>query len=280
MAARAARGVLHARSRGAGRRRHVPAHHLVDVHRAGRRVHVLRHIPGSRQYDPGNVELGDSARRVRAARRMAVIAARVPPRRGLVAVGRDGLDAGGRQLRAPAPPVQAPPRRGAEAGGPGRRAGTCRKLTAESASKGSPRGSLGVLSSYRAIEEAVMRTRWLVGLTGAALGLVGVQASAHHGWAGQQQDQSEITGKLKTDVSLAGAHGSMQIVDDKGQTWDVTLAPAARTERAGLKPGVIPMGATVTIRGNRNSDPQRFEMKTVRVTHDGKNYDVYPDRIS
>jgi hypothetical protein len=125
-----------------------------------------------------------------------------------------------------------------------------------------------------------MRTRWLVVLTGAALGLLGVQASAHHGWAGQQQEQTEITGKLKTDVSLAGAHGSMQIVDDKGQVWDITLAPAARTERAGLKPGVIPMGATVTIRGNRNSDMQRFEVKTVRVTHDGKNYDVYPDRIS
>ena len=125
-----------------------------------------------------------------------------------------------------------------------------------------------------------MRTRWLVGLTGAALGLLGVQASAHHGWAGQQQEQFELTGKLQTDVSLAGAHGSMQIVDDKGQVWDITLAPAARTERAGLKPGVIPMGATVTIRGNRNSDMKRFEVKTVRVTYDGKNYDVYPDRIS
>jgi hypothetical protein len=125
-----------------------------------------------------------------------------------------------------------------------------------------------------------MRTGWFVGLSGAALGLVALQASAHHGWAGQQQDQTEVTGKLQTDVSLAGAHGSMQIVDDKGQVWDVTLAPAARTERAGLKPGVIPKGATVTVRGNRNSDMQRFEIKTVRVTHDGKNYDVYPDRIS
>ena len=125
-----------------------------------------------------------------------------------------------------------------------------------------------------------MRTRWFVGLTGAALALVGLEAWAHHGWAGQQQDQSEVTGKLHTDVSLSGAHGSMQIIDDKGQVWDVTLAPAARTERAGLKPGVIPMGATVTIRGNRNSDMKRFEVKTVRVTHDGKNYDVYPDRIS
>ena len=125
-----------------------------------------------------------------------------------------------------------------------------------------------------------MRTRWFVGLTGAALGLLGLQASAHHGWAGQQQEQFELTGKLHKDVSLAGAHGSMQIVDDKGQVWDITLAPAARTENAGLKPGVIPMGATVTIRGNRNSDMQRFEVKTVRVTHNGKNYDVYPDRIS
>ena len=39
-------GVLHARSRGAGRRRDVPAHHLVDVHRARRRVHVLGRVPG------------------------------------------------------------------------------------------------------------------------------------------------------------------------------------------------------------------------------------------
>ena len=125
-----------------------------------------------------------------------------------------------------------------------------------------------------------MRKHWLVGLTGAALGLLGAQASAHHGWAGQQQEQSEITGKVKTDVDLSGPHGSMQIVDDKGQTWDVTLAPANRTQNAGLKPGVIPVGATMTIRGNRNSDLKKFEMKTVRVTYDGKNYDVYPDRIS
>ena len=124
-----------------------------------------------------------------------------------------------------------------------------------------------------------MRTRFLVGLTGVGLGLVGFQASAHHGWAGQQADQFELTGKLQTDVSLAGAHGSMQIVDDKGQVWDITLAPAARTERAGLKPGVIPMGATVTVSGHRSSDMKRFEVKTERVTHNGKNYDVYPDRL-
>jgi hypothetical protein len=124
-----------------------------------------------------------------------------------------------------------------------------------------------------------MRTRLLVGLTGAALGLIALQASAHHGWGGQQTEQFELTGKLQADVNLAGAHGSMQIVDDKGQVWDITLAPAARTERAGLKPGVIPMGATVTVSGHRNSDMKRFEVKTERVTHNGRNYDVYPDRL-
>ena len=69
-------GVLHARSRGASRRRDVPAHHLVDLHRAGRRVHVLGRVPGPRQHDSGDAELGDSARGVRAARRLAGRAAR------------------------------------------------------------------------------------------------------------------------------------------------------------------------------------------------------------
>lgn len=125
-----------------------------------------------------------------------------------------------------------------------------------------------------------MRTRNLVAMAGsAAVGLGALPALAHHGWGGQQSEQFELTGKMQADVSLAGAHGSMKIVDDKGQVWDITLAPAARTERAGLKPGVIPMGATVTVSGHRNSDMQRFEVKTERVTHEGKNYDVYPDRL-
>jgi len=83
---------------------------------------------------------------------------------------------------------------------------------------------------------------------------------------------------LKTDVSLSGPHATMQITDDKGQVWDVTLAPPPRTQTAGLMPGIIPVGGKVKIVGNRNSDLKKFEIKTVRVTYDGKNYDVYPDR--
>jgi hypothetical protein len=71
----------------------------------------------------------------------------------------------------------------------------------------------------------------------------------------------------------------MKIKDDKGQLWDLTLAPPPRTQRAGLEEGVIPVGAEVTILGKRNLDPKRFEVKTERVTYKGKNFDVYPDRL-
>ena len=114
----------------------------------------------------------------------------------------------------------------------------------------------------------------------AAVALFGAaSAYTHHGWAGQQQGQFTLSGKVQQDVSLAGPHATMKIVDDAGQVWDLTLAPPARTENAGLKPGVIPMGSRVTISGHRNSDAKRFEVKTERVTFDGRKFDVYPDRL-
>ncbi len=122
-----------------------------------------------------------------------------------------------------------------------------------------------------------MQTRF-VALAGTFALALGAPALAHHGWGGQQTDKTEISGTLKTDVSLAGPHATLQITDDKGQVWDVTLAPPPRTQNAGLMPGLIPVGAKVKIVGNRNSDLKKFEIKTVRVTYAGKNYDVYPDR--
>ena len=122
-----------------------------------------------------------------------------------------------------------------------------------------------------------MQTRF-VALAGTFALALGAPALAHHGWGGQQTDKTEISGTLKTDVSLSGPHATMQITDEKGQVWDVTLAPPPRTQNAGLMPGIIPVGAKVKIVGNRNSDLKKFEIKTVRVTYDGKNYDVYPDR--
>jgi hypothetical protein len=110
-----------------------------------------------------------------------------------------------------------------------------------------------------------------------ALTLSAVPAFAHHGWGGNSNDEFEITGTVETPVSLAGPHATMKI-RAKGQVWELTLAPPARTSSAGLKEGVIPVGAEVTIHGHRNLDPKRFEIKTERVTWNGKTFDVYPDR--
>jgi Family of unknown function (DUF6152) len=112
----------------------------------------------------------------------------------------------------------------------------------------------------------------------AALALSPMPALAHHGWGGYQDQEFELTGTVVTGVSLAGPHSTMQIRASDGQVWDLTLAPPARTERAGLKEGVIPVGATVMIHGHRNRDPKKFEVKTERVTWNGKTFNVYPDR--
>lgn len=117
-------------------------------------------------------------------------------------------------------------------------------------------------------------------LSAAVLALAAFPAAGHHGWAGQGSGEFEVSGTVEAGVSFAGPHATMQIRDADGELWDVTLAPPRRTERAGLTEDAIPVGAEVTIMGNRNSDPSRLEVKTVRVTYDGTNYDVYPNRIS
>jgi len=116
-----------------------------------------------------------------------------------------------------------------------------------------------------------------VGLGILTLSLSALPVAAHHGWAGNSDEEFELTGTVETGVSLAGPHATMKMRAD-GKVWDLTLAPPAATERAGLKEGIIPVGAMVTIHGHRNRDAKRFEVKTERVTWNGRTFNVYPDR--
>jgi hypothetical protein len=110
-----------------------------------------------------------------------------------------------------------------------------------------------------------------------ALTLAALPSYAHHGWSGNEDKQFELTGVLETPPRLSGAHATMQIRAD-GKLWDITLTPPVRTKRAGLEEGTIPVGATVTVSGHRNSNAERFEIKGERVTYNGKVFNVYPDR--
>ena len=122
-----------------------------------------------------------------------------------------------------------------------------------------------------------MQTRRSVSMALAAFVMAVLPAVAHHGWSGNSQEEFELTGTVEQPVSLAGPHATMKI-RAQGQLWDLTLAPPARTQAAGLTEKAIPVGAQVKIHGHRNSDPKRFEVKTERVTWNGKTFNVYPDR--
>ena len=122
-----------------------------------------------------------------------------------------------------------------------------------------------------------MQTRRSVSMALAVFVMAVLPATAHHGWGGNSQEEFELTGTVEQAVSLSGPHATMKI-RAQGQLWDLTLAPPPRTQAAGLTEKSIPVGAQVKIHGHRNSDPKRFEVKTERVTWNGKTFNVYPDR--
>jgi Family of unknown function (DUF6152) len=129
------------------------------------------------------------------------------------------------------------------------------------------------------MEEQTWSGRGLVvgGAIILALCLSILPVSAHHGWGGYLDEDFQLSGTVESPVSLAGPHATMKIRAEN-QVWDITLSPPARTERAGLKEGVIPVGAKVTVFGHRHRDPKRFEVKTERVNWNGRLFNVYPDR--
>ena len=120
-----------------------------------------------------------------------------------------------------------------------------------------------------------MRSRSGLLAASAALSFCSFGALAHHGWSGNNE-AFQLTGTVASPVDLSGPHATMQIRDADGQVWDITLAPAPRTSRAGLAEDTLSVGAEVTVSGMRNDNQARYEIKTRRVTHNGTNYDVYP----
>jgi hypothetical protein len=115
-------------------------------------------------------------------------------------------------------------------------------------------------------------------LSALAVALLVVPLGAHHGWGGYQDTESQITGTVATPVSTGGPHASLKIKTADGQVWNVLLAPPPRTVAAGLKEGMIPLGAEVTAYGHRHRDAKTLEIKTERLAWNGKTFNVYPNR--
>lgn len=108
--------------------------------------------------------------------------------------------------------------------------------------------------------------------------LFSLPVAAHHGWSGYGTEEFSLTGTVDTPVSLSGPHATMKIKAKDGQVWNIVLAAGNRVTAAGLKEGMIPVGATVTAEGHRHRDSKTFEVKTERLKWNGQTFNVYPDR--
>jgi hypothetical protein len=103
------------------------------------------------------------------------------------------------------------------------------------------------------------------------------RAHAHHGWRWTDSGDFELTGII-TEANLGNPHGVLTI-DAEGEIWQAEVGQPYRNEAAGLRDDLMSPGTEVTILGQRSADPAQLLVKAERVTIDGTNYDLYPERL-
>lgn len=122
-------------------------------------------------------------------------------------------------------------------------------------------------------------SRRVLMLSGATAGLALLAAGpalAHHGWSWTEDGFFELKGIIKA-IYIGNPHATLD-VDVEGEIWRVELAPPSATIRAGFTEEVAKVGDEVTAIGNRSREETEKRMKAVRLTVNGKTYDVYPSR--
>ena len=115
------------------------------------------------------------------------------------------------------------------------------------------------------------------GLTVGIALLAAGPALAHHGWSWTEEGFFEITGIIRA-ISYGNPHPTLD-VDVEGETWRVELATPAATARAGFLEDTAKVGDRIVAIGHRSLDEAEKRMKAVRITVNGKTYDVYPNRV-
>ena len=122
------------------------------------------------------------------------------------------------------------------------------------------------------------RRRALQFAVGGAIAGTSLPALAHHGWNWAEDQQSELSGTVKS-VSMAPPHPSLQVTAGDGKQWLIDLANPNQTERSGFTAASAKAGDAIVVLGNRSKDKSQLWMKAVRITVAGKTFDLYPERI-
>ena len=116
-----------------------------------------------------------------------------------------------------------------------------------------------------------------IALSAAVSVLFASAALAHHGWSWTEEEFFELKGTIAA-VYIGNPHATLDVTAEDG-TWRVEMAPPSRTIAAGFTEEVAKVGDAVTAIGHRSLDKAEKRMKAVRIVVNGKNYDVYPDRL-
>lgn len=115
-------------------------------------------------------------------------------------------------------------------------------------------------------------------LCAAAMALFTTQTFAHHGWSWAEDEQSELQGTI-SGISMAPPHPALRVKALDGREWQIDLGNPSQTQRSGFTGDTAKVGDDITVLGNRTKEPNKAHMKAVRITVDGKQYDMYPERI-
>jgi hypothetical protein len=107
--------------------------------------------------------------------------------------------------------------------------------------------------------------------------LVSTAAMAHHGWRWTEDGKFELVAVVEK-ATLGNPHGVL-IMDAEGEKWTAEVGQPWRNERAGLTSEMMAVGAELTIVGKRSADPKEKRVKAERIVINGKNFDLYPERL-
>lgn len=111
-----------------------------------------------------------------------------------------------------------------------------------------------------------------------AITALATAAFAHHGWTWAEEEQTELKGIIRT-VVIAPPHPTLDVETKSDGLWKVELGNPRQTQRSGFVEGSAKPGDDVIVLGNRSLDPNEKRMKAVRITVNGKVFDIYPERI-
>ncbi|MCZ0960016.1 DUF6152 family protein [Paracoccus benzoatiresistens] len=124
-----------------------------------------------------------------------------------------------------------------------------------------------------------MSCRFRSAFVALLLGLpLAAPAVAHHGWSWADAEQVRLEGVIEA-ISMSPPHPTLRVRDARGTVWQVELGNPGRTERSGFTAETAGIGDAVIVIGNRDADRTQAHMKAVRIVIDGRNYDMYPERI-